>query len=272
MQKHPWLHMKWILSTMWTVTASGQGRAGPWRRGEERGPGSFGSGTLGGSPEEARLWGPGLPGCGGSSLALTLSPPWLRCWRGAPPAGRGSRGLHARAPVRSPVWSPVDTAPSGQSPVRLSALVLRPTRHLHSAHTHRCTGCAQTSSRTENSWRPGGFGCTLAQITGTSGIRFSPCQLCPGVRPRQHRLLPRAQQPVPVQRGKPPPPREVRGCGAAQRGLPELARPGLACSRPPCVTLGDLLVNDPRHRGWGLNHCPQHLRNLCSMLAPQKIT
>ena len=39
---------------------------------------------------------------------------------------------------------------------------------------------------------------------------------------------------------------EMKGCGPAQGGLPEVAGPGLACSRPPYVTLGDLLVNDQR--------------------------
>lgn len=57
-----------------------------------------------------------------------------------------------------------------------------------------------------------------------------PHQPCPRVQPRQHHLLPSPHQPVPVQRGSPSsplPPQETRGCGAAQRGLPGVARPGL---------------------------------------------
>ena len=42
----------------------------------------------------------------------------------------------------------------------------------------------------------------------------------------------------------------MRGCGAAQRGLPEVVRLGLASlDWSPRVALGDLPVNDLRHRG-----------------------
>lgn len=93
--------------------------------------------------------------------------------------GRLLRGEGARGSMHGLPSLFLCGVPSSQSLARLSVLVLRPTRHLHSAHTHPTS--AQTSSRTEKSWRPGGFAFTPAQITGTSGILFSPCQPCPRV-------------------------------------------------------------------------------------------
>ena len=65
---------------------------------------------------------------------------------------------------------------------------------------------------------------------------------------------PCAHQPVPAQRenllSSPTSPHmETRAAGAAQGGLPVAARPGVASSRLPGVTLGDLLVKDQRHPG-----------------------
>lgn len=141
--------------------------------------------------------------------------------------GRGSRGLHARAAVPSPVWSPADTAPSGQSSVWLSALVLRPTSHLHSAHTHHlCTDLLKDGKQLTT------WGLWIHAGTDHRHLRnlLFPHQPHPRVQPRQHHLLPSPHQPIPVQRGSPSsplPPQETRGCGAAQRGLPGVARPGL---------------------------------------------
>ena len=130
--------------------------------------------------------------------------------------------------------------------VRLSALVLRPTSHLHSAHTHRlCTDLLKDGKQltTWGLWMHTGTDhrhlrnplFPLPALSWGATTTAPPVTPCSATRPRPE--------------GKAPSPRQARGCGAAQRGLPELARPGLACSRPPCVTLGDLLVNDPRHRG-----------------------
>lgn len=146
---------------MWSLTASGQGRAwavktgggelGPrvlWERDSRREP----RGGQGGSGVRLLLPGthpePALGSAAGGGHLL---------W------GEGA-GAPCRAAVPSPVWSPADTAPSGQA---LSGCLHRfsdpPAISLctHTPPLHRPPQGRKTVDE------PGGFGFTLAQITGT---------------------------------------------------------------------------------------------------------
>lgn len=215
--------------------------AGPrilWERDSRREP--RGGQALGSRPSR----------CGGSSLALTLSPPWAPLLAGGTSCGEREQGAPCTG---SCVFSCVKPCGhSAQQPEPCPAVCAGSQTHqpsplcTHTPPLHRPRQGRKTVDdlgALDSHWH-------RSQAPQESA--FPPASPVLGCDHDSTTCYPVLTNPSPS-RGETPSspasPTGERGCGAAQRGLPEAARPGLACSRPPCVTLGDLLVNDPRHRG-----------------------